>query len=97
MVFGGSEVPCAHGSLTSIGGLGTNNAAISKAVAAVLQEKLGVPPDRFYLAFNDVAGSDMVRARRGAVQPRPACALHLAGGADAGTHATAQGWNSGTF
>ena len=62
--FGGTDASCAHGTLTSIGGLGPNNAALSAAISAVLQAKLGVPPARFYLAFNDVAGNNMVCALR---------------------------------
>jgi hypothetical protein len=63
MSFGGSEAPCAHGSLTSIGGLGPPwVATISKTVAAILQAKLGVPPERFYLAFTDIAACNMARA-----------------------------------
>ncbi len=58
--FGGSEAPAAHGELVSIGGIGgAVNASISAAVSAVLQAKLSVPPSRFYLKFQDVAGSDM--------------------------------------
>ena len=60
--FGGTDAPCAHGTLTSVGALGpNNNAALSATLSAVLQAKLGVPPNRFYLAFNDVAGNTMVR------------------------------------
>ena len=60
--FGGSEAPAAHAVLTSIGGLGPNNASLSKSISGVLQAKFSVPANRFYCEFRDVAGGNMVRA-----------------------------------
>ena len=42
--FGGSTAPAAHGTLSSIGGLGPANKAISKSLAAVLEAELGGTP-----------------------------------------------------
>ena len=62
--FGGSEAPAAHATLTSIGGLGPNNASLSKSISEVLKAKFGIPANRLYIDFRDVAGSNMARAAR---------------------------------
>lgn len=60
--FGGSEAPAAHATLTSIGGLGPNNASLSKSISGVLQAKFGIPAARLYISFVDVPGANMARA-----------------------------------
>ena len=62
--FGGSEAPAAHATLTSIGGLGPNNASLSKSISTILQAKFSIPANRLYIDFRDVAGSNMARAAR---------------------------------
>jgi len=59
ITFGGTDAPAAHGSLVSIGALGPRNAAHCAAISAVLTAELGIPNDRFYLAFQDIAAKDM--------------------------------------
>lgn len=60
LVFGGTEAPAAQAELLSIGALGKDrNKAHSRALADVLLAELGVPADRFYCKFTDVAASDM--------------------------------------
>ena len=55
MSFGGNEEPCAFGELISIGAIGgEKNKTISAGLSRILEEKLGVPPKRFYLKFFDV-------------------------------------------
>eukprot|EP00884_Botryococcus_braunii_P008886 jgi/Botrbrau1/1799/Bobra.0217s0050.1 len=57
--FGGTEAPAAYGELLSIGAIGgAKNKAISKAVSGILQEKLKIPANRFYLSFHDMPASD---------------------------------------
>ena len=105
--FGGSEAAAAHATLTSIGGLGPNNAALSKGISTILQAKFGIAANRLYIDFRDVAGSNMVRAARlhpgrwcvcdcgscGAEQhPGHCSALQLSSRARA-----RQGWNGATF
>lgn len=49
--FGGTEQPGAYGELLSIGAIGgATNKALSKAISGILEAKLGVPPNRFYLS-----------------------------------------------
>lgn len=49
--FGGTEQPGAYGELLSIGAIGgAKNKALSKAISGILEAKLGVPPNRFYLS-----------------------------------------------
>ncbi|GMH43619.1 hypothetical protein BSKO_11541 [Bryopsis sp. KO-2023] len=59
MSFGGTEDPCAYAELISIGKLGLEE---NKKISAVLSEcvsvKLGVPSNRFYIKFVDVARQD---------------------------------------
>ncbi|EFJ20734.1 hypothetical protein SELMODRAFT_144009 [Selaginella moellendorffii] len=57
--FGGSEEPAAYGELVSIGAISPDsNKKLSKAIAELLQSKLAVPPNRFYIKFYDVKGSN---------------------------------------
>lgn len=52
--FGGTEQPAAFGELVSIGGLNPDtNKKLSAAVSAILESKLSVPKNRFYLKFYD--------------------------------------------
>ncbi|CDI02615.1 putative Macrophage migration inhibitory factor [Candidatus Competibacter denitrificans Run_A_D11] len=56
MLMGGAEAPAAYADIRSIGGL--NNAVnrkLSEGVCRVLQEQLGIPPDRVYLGFSNVS------------------------------------------
>ena len=71
--FGGSEAPAAHATLTSIGGLGPNNASLSERISAVLQAKFGIPANRLYIDFRDVAGSNMASAARSRVLSSAYC------------------------
>lgn len=59
MMFGGTEEPCAYGELISIGSIGgEKNKKISAALAEVVQRHLGVPSNRLYIKFYDVARTD---------------------------------------
>eukprot|EP01025_Chloroclados_australasicus_P005516 TRINITY_DN1169_c0_g1_i1.p1 TRINITY_DN1169_c0_g1~~TRINITY_DN1169_c0_g1_i1.p1 ORF type:complete len:196 (-),score=8.91 TRINITY_DN1169_c0_g1_i1:230-766(-) len=59
MCFAGSEEACAYAELISIGAIGGDkNKTISASLAQVLEEKLKVPRNRFYLKFYDVARAD---------------------------------------
>lgn len=58
MAFGGTEEPAAYGELVSIGGLNPDtNKKLSAAIASILETKLSVPKDRFFLKFYDTKGS----------------------------------------
>jgi phenylpyruvate tautomerase PptA (4-oxalocrotonate tautomerase family) len=59
MLMGGAETPAAYADIRSIGGL--NNAVnrkLSEGVCRVLQEQLGIPPDRVYLGFSNVSAEN---------------------------------------
>mmetsp|Transcript_13139 Transcript_13139/g.32142 ORF Transcript_13139/g.32142 Transcript_13139/m.32142 type:complete len:117 (-) Transcript_13139:297-647(-) len=59
MMYAGTEEPCAYAELISIGAIGgAKNKAISAAISEVVQAKLGVPRDRFYIKFSDAQASD---------------------------------------
>jgi phenylpyruvate tautomerase len=59
MVMGGDGGPAAFADLRSIGGLdGLVNKQLSKKIAALLDEQLGIPAARVYLNFTNLAGSD---------------------------------------
>lgn len=58
MAFGGTEQPAAYGELVSIGGLNPDiNKKLSAAIAAILETKLSVPKNRFFLKFYDTKAS----------------------------------------
>uniref|UniRef100_A0A803MK27 Macrophage migration inhibitory factor family protein n=1 Tax=Chenopodium quinoa TaxID=63459 RepID=A0A803MK27_CHEQI len=58
MAFGGTEQPAAYGELVSIGGLNPDtNKKLSAAIASILETKLSVPKDRFFLKFYDTKAS----------------------------------------
>lgn len=49
--FAGTEEPAAYATLLSIGAISpSQNKAISKLVSDILQAKLSVPPNRYYLS-----------------------------------------------
>ncbi|GAB4834040.1 hypothetical protein Ancab_032293 [Ancistrocladus abbreviatus] len=54
MAFGGTEGAAACGELLSIGGLNPEtNKKLSAAISSILETKLSVPKNRFYLKFED--------------------------------------------
>jgi phenylpyruvate tautomerase PptA (4-oxalocrotonate tautomerase family) len=56
MLMAGVEGPAAYADIRSIGGLnGTVNRKLSERICALLQEQLGIPPDRVYLGFTSVS------------------------------------------
>lgn len=59
MSYAGTQEPCAYAEIISIGALGgAKNKTISAAVSKVVADHIGVPADRFYIKFSDVAASD---------------------------------------
>ena len=52
MMFAGSGDPLAYLELKSIGMTGEDTPALSEILAALLQERLGVPPNRIYIEFS---------------------------------------------
>ncbi len=55
LLMGGAEGPAAYVDLRSIGGLsGAVNRKLSERICALLQDQLGIPPDRIYLGFTSV-------------------------------------------
>ena len=56
MMMSGDEHPAAFADVRSIGGLTHDvNRAIADRLCDVLKDRLGVPPDRVYLNFTDIA------------------------------------------
>jgi phenylpyruvate tautomerase len=56
MLMAGAEGPAAYADLRSIGGLNSAvNRKLSERICALLQDQLGIPPDRVYLSFTSVA------------------------------------------
>lgn len=54
IAFAGTEAPAAYGELISIGGLGPSvNGKLSSTIAEILQTKLSIDSDRFYIKFYD--------------------------------------------
>lgn len=54
IAFAGTEAPAAYGELISIGGLGPSvNGKLSSTIAEILQTKLSIDSDRFYINFYD--------------------------------------------
>lgn len=56
MLMGGAEGPAAYADIRSIGGL--NNAVnrkLSEQISILLQQQLGISPDRVYLGFTNVS------------------------------------------
>lgn len=59
MLMGGSEGPAAYADIRSIGGLSNAvNRQLSARVCALLDERLGIPPDRVYLGFTSVSAEN---------------------------------------
>lgn len=59
MMMAGDESPCAHADIRSIGGLnGAVNRKLSERLCGLLQERLGIPPDRVYLGFTNVSAEN---------------------------------------
>lgn len=55
----GAEGPAAHVEIRSIGGLnGSANRKLSERLCTLLQERLGIPPDRVYLNFTNVSAEN---------------------------------------
>lgn len=58
IAFGGTEQPAAFGELVSIGGLTPDvNKKLSAAISDILETKLSVPKNRFFLKFFDSKAS----------------------------------------
>ena len=58
--FAGTEEPAAYGELMSIGGLGPGvNGKLSAALAEILEAKLSIGKNRFYVKFDDVQGYNL--------------------------------------
>jgi len=58
IMMSGTEQPAAFADVRSIGGLTHDvNKAISDRICTLLKDKLGIPPDRVYLNFTDIARS----------------------------------------
>ena len=55
LLFAGSDEPAALVELASLGLPEDRTGELSAAVCALLEEQLGVPPDRVYVHFQDVA------------------------------------------
>ncbi|NOY75101.1 MAG: hypothetical protein GXP32_04835 [Kiritimatiellaeota bacterium] len=57
--FGGAKSDAVFVEVRSIGGLnGEVNAVLSEAICGTIQEELGIPGDRVYINFIDIAASD---------------------------------------
>ncbi|CAK9136693.1 unnamed protein product [Ilex paraguariensis] len=59
MSCGGTEQPAAFGEVASVGGLNPDvNKEMSAAISNILETRLSVPKNRFFLKFHDFKGSD---------------------------------------
>ena len=59
MLMAGAEGPAAYADIRSIGGLSREvNRKLSERVCGLLQEQLGIPPDRVYLGFTNVSAEN---------------------------------------
>lgn len=60
MTFGGTTEPCGVALLASIGALGVEkNKAHAAKIYAYLEKSLGIPSDRMYIKFDNLATSDV--------------------------------------
>lgn len=60
MNYGGSDAPCALGTLVSLGALGPGpNKKASAGIMKKIQDTLGVSSDRFYILFQTANKSDL--------------------------------------
>jgi len=59
MMMAGSDQPAAFADIRSIGGLNREvNRTLSEGVCRVLQDQLGISPDRVYLGFTSVSAEN---------------------------------------
>jgi phenylpyruvate tautomerase PptA (4-oxalocrotonate tautomerase family) len=59
MMMAGQTAPAAFVDLRSIGGLsGTVNRNLSRDICALLDSKLGVPPNRIFISFTEFSGEN---------------------------------------
>ena len=59
MLMAGAETPAAYVDIRSIGGLNAEvNRKLSARICALLQQQLGITPDRVYLGFTDVSAEN---------------------------------------
>ena len=59
ILMAGKAGPAAFVDVRGIGGLtGDVNQQVSKRICALLEKAIGIPPDRVYLTFTDVAASN---------------------------------------
>ena len=59
MMMAGSDQPAAFADIRSIGGLNREvNRKLSEGVCRVLQDQLGISPDRVYLGFTSVSAEN---------------------------------------
>lgn len=59
MLMSGAEAPAAYVDIRSIGGLDAEvNRKLSGQICALLQQQLGITPDRVYLGFTNVSGEN---------------------------------------
>eukprot|EP00899_Mesostigma_viride_P015056 jgi/Mesvir1/23551/Mv18248-RA.1 len=56
MSFGGTEEPTAFAQLFNIGSLKGKTENLSKKLSEIVKSKLGVPPERFYISFQESEG-----------------------------------------
>jgi len=55
MLFAGDDAPCAYLELKSIGLPEGNTADLSANLCVLLNDELGIPPERIYIEFADAA------------------------------------------
>lgn len=59
MLMDGVDMPTAYADISSIGGLSTEiNRKLSERICLLLQDQLGISPDRVYLVFTNVSGEN---------------------------------------
>ncbi|MDS4026557.1 MAG: phenylpyruvate tautomerase MIF-related protein [Candidatus Contendobacter sp.] len=59
MLMGGAEGSAAYVDVRGIGGLNREvNRKLSERICALLQEQIGIPPDRVYLGFTSVSAEN---------------------------------------
>jgi phenylpyruvate tautomerase PptA (4-oxalocrotonate tautomerase family) len=59
MLMGGGAGPCALATIKGIGGLSKSvNQGLAGKITQLLQKELGVPGDRVYITFQEMAGSN---------------------------------------
>mgnify|MGYP001171683443 CR=1 FL=1 len=55
MTFGGSDEPCCYIEIKSIGAL--EPSTMTKSFCNIIESKTGIPADRIYIGFEDIAPS----------------------------------------